>query len=93
MSKVIAIMSMSLDGYVADKQDGVAEVFDGYFSGEVKVEAGGTDAMTFHSQYSIFTKAYPEYASPSDEYNAIDFLRQPNSFERLTKAVQRAKQY
>jgi dihydrofolate reductase len=28
MSKVIAIMSMSLDGYVADLNDGVAEVFD-----------------------------------------------------------------
>jgi hypothetical protein len=28
MSKVIAIMSMSLDGYVADRNDGVGEVFD-----------------------------------------------------------------
>ena len=28
MSKIIAIMSMSLDGYVADLNDGVAEVFD-----------------------------------------------------------------
>jgi|KBSSwiStaDraftv2_1062776.scaffolds.fasta_scaffold914382_2 hypothetical protein len=28
MSKVVAIMSMSLDGYVADLNDGVAEVFD-----------------------------------------------------------------
>src|SRR5258705_318570 len=32
MSKVVAIMSMSLDGYVADLNDGVAEVFDWYFS-------------------------------------------------------------
>lgn len=48
MSKVIAIMSMSLDGYVADKQDGVAQVFDWYSSGEVEIEAGGSDAMTFH---------------------------------------------
>ena len=30
MSKVVAIMSMSLDGYVADRNDGVAEVFDWY---------------------------------------------------------------
>ena len=30
MSKVVAIMSMSLDGYVADPNDGVAEVFDWY---------------------------------------------------------------
>jgi hypothetical protein len=28
MSKLVAIMSMSLDGYVADRNDGVAEVFD-----------------------------------------------------------------
>ena len=30
MTKVVAIMSMSLDGYVADANDGVAEVFDWY---------------------------------------------------------------
>ena len=28
MAKVIAFMSMSLDGFVADANDGVAEVFD-----------------------------------------------------------------
>ena len=33
MTKVVAIMSMSLDGYVADANDRVAEVFDWYFSG------------------------------------------------------------
>ena len=37
MAKVVAIMSMSLDGYVADVNDGVAEVFDWYFSGDVEV--------------------------------------------------------
>ena len=37
MSKVIAIMSMSLDGYVADLNDGVAEVFHGYASGDVEI--------------------------------------------------------
>jgi len=48
MSKVIAIMSMSLDGYVADLNDGVAEVFDWYFtSGDVEIQTGGADAMTF----------------------------------------------
>ena len=48
MSKVIAIMSMSLDGYVADLNDGVSEVFDWYFnSGDVEFHAGGADAMTF----------------------------------------------
>jgi dihydrofolate reductase len=49
MSKVIAIMSMSLDGYVADLHDGVAEVFDWYFtSGDVAFPASGAEPMTFH---------------------------------------------
>src|SRR5215211_5433736 len=48
MSKVVAIMSMSLDGYVADLGDGVAEVFDWYFaSGDVEFHTGGSDPMTF----------------------------------------------
>jgi len=48
MSKVVAIMSMSLDGYVADASDGVAEVFDWYFSGDVEVPTASTTAgMTF----------------------------------------------
>jgi dihydrofolate reductase len=48
MSKLIAIMSMSLDGYVADSNDGVAEVFDWYMhSGDVEVHTGGSDPMTF----------------------------------------------
>jgi len=49
MSKVVAIMSMSLDGFVADANDGVAEVFDWYFhSGDVEFHVGGSDPMTFH---------------------------------------------
>ena len=48
MSKLIAIMSMSLDGYVADRNDGVAEVFDWYMnSGDVEFRTGGSDPMTF----------------------------------------------
>src|SRR5690349_7873206 len=48
MSKVVAIMSMSLDGYVADRNDGVDEVFDWYFtSGDVEFNTGGSDSMTF----------------------------------------------
>ena len=48
MSKLVAIMSMSLDGYVADLHDGVAEVFDWYFnSGEVAFDSGGAEPMTF----------------------------------------------
>src|SRR6266511_3136048 len=49
MTKVVAIMSMSLDGYVADANDGVAEVFDWYFSGDVEVSMPSTrSGMTFH---------------------------------------------
>ena len=49
MSKVIAIMSMSLDGYVADRNDGVADVFDWYFtSGDVAFTTGGSAPMTFN---------------------------------------------
>lgn len=48
MSKIIAIMSMSLDGFVADRKDGVEEVFDWYFhSGDVEFHNGGSDPMTF----------------------------------------------
>ena len=48
MSKVVAIMSMSLDGYVADPNDGVAEVFDWYLtSGDVEIHTGGSAPMTF----------------------------------------------
>ena len=48
MSKVIAIMSMSLDGFVADPDDGVAEVFDWYaHSGGIEIHTGGSDPMTF----------------------------------------------
>ena len=48
MSKVVAIMSMSLDGFVADPNDGVAEVFDWYFnSGDVEFHTAGADPMTF----------------------------------------------
>ena len=48
MSKVVAIMSMSLDGFVADRSDGVGDVFDWYFnSGDVEIQTGGADPMTF----------------------------------------------
>src|SRR4029453_4402238 len=48
MAKVVAIMSMSLDGYVADLNDGVAEVFDWYMnSGDVAIHTGGSGPMRF----------------------------------------------
>ena len=49
MSKVVALMSMSLDGFVADPNDGVDEVFDWYFSGDVDVPTPRTESgFTFH---------------------------------------------
>jgi dihydrofolate reductase len=48
MTKVIALMSMSLDGYVADSNDGVDEVFDWDFSGDVEIPMPSTRSdMTF----------------------------------------------
>jgi hypothetical protein len=48
VGKVVALMSMSLDGYVADTNDGVAEVFAWYTSGDVEVPtASATSGMTF----------------------------------------------
>jgi dihydrofolate reductase len=48
MCRLIAIMSMSLDGFVADTHDGVGEVFDWYMSsGNVEFQTGGSDPMTF----------------------------------------------
>lgn len=48
MSKGSATMSMSLDGFVADLNDGVAEVFNWYFtSGDVAFTTGGSDPTTF----------------------------------------------
>ena len=42
-------MSVSLDGFVADRNDGVGEVFDWYMhSGDVEFHTGGSDPMTFH---------------------------------------------
>jgi len=39
---------MSLDGFVADLEGGVGEVFDWYFnSGDVEIHTGGSDPMTF----------------------------------------------
>jgi hypothetical protein len=50
MSKVVAIMSMSLDGYVADRSDGVAEVFDWYMnSGDVEFHTRGVRPPTLSS--------------------------------------------
>ncbi|MCC6243432.1 MAG: dihydrofolate reductase family protein [Gemmatimonadaceae bacterium] len=47
MSKLIGIMTMSLDGYVADNDGGVAEVMRWYMgSGDTELQTGGADPMT-----------------------------------------------
>ncbi len=49
MSEVIAIMSISLDGYVAGPDHDVKQVLDWYFtSGDVEFTTGGADPMTLH---------------------------------------------
>lgn len=49
MSKIVALMSMSLDGFVAGKDDDVSKVFEWYMnSGNVEFKTGGSDPMTFH---------------------------------------------
>ena len=45
-SKVVAIMSMSLDGYVADRNGSVSEVMSWYMtSGDTEVQTSGSDPM------------------------------------------------
>jgi dihydrofolate reductase len=45
MTKVVAVMSMSLDGFVADSAGGLGEVFAWNFSGDVEVKTGGAAPM------------------------------------------------
>ena len=47
MAKVVAIMSMSLDGFVADPADGVEEVFRWYGAGGMDVPTAKSD-FVFH---------------------------------------------
>lgn len=52
-------------------------------------ELDGIDFLNIMgSKYSyIFTTAHPEYALKSYEYNALDYLHKPFSFERFANAV------
>ncbi|MFC7528430.1 dihydrofolate reductase family protein [Actinoplanes sp. GCM10030250] len=47
MGKVVAALSMSLDGFVADENDGVAELFGWYENGDVEVPSADP-RWTFH---------------------------------------------
>jgi dihydrofolate reductase len=46
MAKIVAEMSMSLDGFIADEKDGVDELFGWYGNGDVEV-ASANPQMTF----------------------------------------------
>jgi dihydrofolate reductase len=47
MSKLIGIMTMSLDGYVADREGNVADVMRWYMAaGDTELQTGGADPMT-----------------------------------------------
>ena len=48
MSKVVAHMSMSLDGFVADPDDGCDELFGWYGNGDVAVPSSVPESWTFH---------------------------------------------
>ena len=58
MSKTIAIMSMSLDGYVADVNDGVDEVFDWYSN-------SGTSRYTLEARTHDVQSVRAEHRTPS----------------------------
>jgi dihydrofolate reductase len=49
MAKVIASLSMSLDGFVADPNDKVGPLFHWYESGDVAVPTAVPDRWTFHT--------------------------------------------
>ncbi|WP_426502240.1 dihydrofolate reductase family protein [Dactylosporangium sp. McL0621] len=49
MATVVADMSMSLDGFIADPDDSVGSLFDWYFNGDVAVPSRFPQRWTFHT--------------------------------------------
>jgi dihydrofolate reductase len=48
MARVVAGMTVSLDGFIADRDDGVEELFGWYDNGDVAIPTPGSD-MVFHT--------------------------------------------
>jgi dihydrofolate reductase len=66
MGKVVAALSMSLDGFVADENNGVAELFGWYQNGDVEVP-GADPCWVFH-----VTEASAGFLRPAmDETGAL----------------------
>lgn len=58
------------------------------------IQLPGTNGLQFLDSLEnpplvIITTAYPEYAADSYEYNVVDYLLKPISFERFSKAINR----
>ena len=49
MATVVAEMTMSLDGFVADPSDGVQELFGWYDNGDVAVPTADPERWTWHT--------------------------------------------
>jgi two-component system, LytTR family, response regulator len=47
--------------------------------------------FTDYRPHIVFTTAYPEYAIEAFDYNVVDYLVKPISFERFVKAINKVK--
>lgn len=58
-------------------------------------EISGVDLLQLHGHKACFimTTGFREYALDGYEYGAVDYLVKPITFDRLLKAVQKAKQW
>jgi two-component system, LytTR family, response regulator len=56
-----------------------------------EIEGLGFMEILSQEQHYVLTTAHPEYALQSYEYNVIDYLHKPYSFERFLKAAHKAQ--
>jgi two-component system, LytTR family, response regulator len=52
---------------------------------------GLLQTFTDYRPHVVFTTAYPEYAIDAFDYNVVDYLVKPISFERFVKAINKVK--